>query len=138
MKSINSFKRKVQGLAVAVALGAGVTGAMLPGSALAADAVWQWNYGVGSAASLNAPFTGEGYLPPFGPSPLSNPMDKVQITAESVIVWTGTPFAINSTFTDYILLRVDSFTLAGVTAQGPTYGSQSIPPIPVVLPGGAR
>ena len=97
--------------------------AMLPAFAHA-NAVWQWNYGAAAAGE-------GGYMPPLGPSPLSLKMDELKLTAESVILWTsGSPFATGSTFTDYIMLRVDQFNLGGIDNTGPSYGTGIAPILP--------
>ncbi|MCA1979380.1 MAG: PEP-CTERM sorting domain-containing protein [Thiobacillus sp.] len=67
-----------------------------------------FNYALANAA--------EGYTPPnltvpgynnFN-SPLSRVTDEMKFTADSLLVFnTGTPFAAGSTFTDYILVRID-------------------------------
>lgn len=70
---------------------------------------FSFNYALANAA--------EGYVAPnqtgFGftnnvNSPLSNTTDEMKFTADSLLVFdTGTPFMAGSTFTDYILVRVD-------------------------------
>jgi len=111
---MNSFKKKVQSLAVGAAFATCVAGAMLPATANADN--WQWNYGAAAAGE-------GGYAPAFGPSPLSLPMNELKFTAESVLLWNAAPFTTGSTFTDYVLVRIDQFNLSGVQSNGLTYGS---------------
>ena len=47
--------------------------------------------------------TGEGFIG----APLSNTVDELKFTAESVIVFDGTPFTAGTNFTDYVTLRID-------------------------------
>lgn len=81
--------------ALAVALGLAVSGTAL------AEA-WTFNYAAANAA--------EGYAPPAGPQAVAQSalIDSLKFTAESMIEFTsGSPFQAGSTFSDYIVLRVD-------------------------------
>lgn len=81
--------------ALAVALGLAVSGTAL------AEA-WTFNYAAANAA--------EGYAPPAGPLAVAQSalIDSLKFTAESMIEFTsGSPFQAGSTFSDYIVLRVD-------------------------------
>lgn len=119
---MKSWKTKLEVLLLGAVMGVGVVGTTLPRLAHSAE-VWQWNYGIGAIF--------EGYLPLFGSSggatALSNPMDELKVTAEAVVLWNGTPFATGSTFTDYIILRVDQFNLASNPTTGLSYGNGFLP-----------
>ena len=81
--------------ALAVALGLAMSGNAL------AEA-WTFNYAAANAA--------EGYAPPAGPLAVAQSalIDSLKFTAESMIEFTsGSPFQAGSTFSDYIVLRVD-------------------------------
>jgi len=59
-----------------------------------------------------------------GPT-LSGPVRELKFTAEAMLVWTsGAPFAIGSTFTDYIVIRVDQLFFGGDESTTP-YGPGS-------------
>lgn len=81
---------------LALALMAGLT------SVAHAGIDFRFNYTLANAA--------EGYAPAAAPfnSALSNVIDEMKFTAESLLVFnSGTPFAAGSTFTDYIAVRID-------------------------------
>jgi hypothetical protein len=59
--------------------------------------------------------------------PLSGPVNELKFTAESVIVFDGAPFTAGTTFTDYIVLRVDQLFFGGnlaLTPYGPLFGME--------------
>ena len=77
--------------------------------------------GLANSASLTFAFdwgaTTEG-----GSVALSGPVDELKFTAESVVVFDGAPFTAGTTFTDYIVLRIDQLFVGGnlaVTPYGP-------------------
>lgn len=67
--------------------------------------------------------TGEGY----NGASTSDPVRELKFTAESVIQFDGTPFTAGTTFTDYIVLRVDQlFDMNGDEILSPYGGSDQM------------
>jgi len=114
------MKTKLLGVAVAAAIGAGI--AMVPAVSHAAASVWQWNYGAGNIVEGYNPVC-PGVLGSISTAcGLSNPMNELKFTSESVLVWNATPFQAGSTFTDYVTLRIDQFNLNSSNATDLSYG----------------
>jgi hypothetical protein len=67
--------------------------------------------------------TGEGS---FDGSTLSSPVRSMKFTAESVVVFNGAPFTTGTTFTDYVVLRIDQLFNSSSNAVGP-YGDTGFP-----------
>jgi hypothetical protein len=67
--------------------------------------------------------TGEGQ---FGAQTVSAPVRSMKFTAESVIVFNGAPFTPGTTFTDYVVLRVDQLFNSTSNAVAP-YGDTGVP-----------
>jgi hypothetical protein len=67
--------------------------------------------------------TGEGG---FGGTTTSLPVREMKFTAESVIVFNGVPFSTGTTFTDYVVLRIDQLFNSGGNPVGP-YGDTGVP-----------
>src|SRR5690242_327473 len=101
--SFFAAKRAIRSGIVAIALTA-------PMFASAATIPFAFNWGA----------TSEG----FTGTPVSLPVNELKFTAESALVFHGTPFAPGTTFTDYIALRIDQLFFGG--DQSPTpYGVSS-------------
>lgn len=66
--------------------------------------------------------TGEGQ---FGVLTTSDPVRSMKFTAESVIVFDGTPFATGVKFTDYVVLRIDQLFNSSNAVVGP-YGDTGV------------
>lgn len=58
-------------------------------------------------------------------APLSLPVRELKFTSESVIVFDGVPFATGTTFTDYVILRIDQLFDSGGTGSLTPYGPAS-------------
>jgi len=117
---MNSFKKKLQVLAVGAALGV-VSAAMLP-TVAHADLTWTYNNAAANAAEGYVP-VGFKALPGLGMSPVSAVMDNLTFTAESIIAWHGVPFAPGSTFSDYIVVGVNAYRLGTTPVSELTYGA---------------
>ena len=116
---MKSFKQKLHVLAVGAAF---VTAAMLPA---VAQAGLSWQYDNADAVAADSP----GYVPPGGfgaPGQmglLSPLMNSLTFTTESIIVWHGTPFAPGSTFSDFVVARVNDYRFNNAPVTEASYGN---------------
>ncbi len=75
---------------------------------------WQFNYADGYAA--------EGETRAFTTGALSNVVDELKFTAESIVAFKGAPFVAGTKFDDFIVLRIDQYFRNSSNVTDAKYG----------------